>query len=133
MKFFIIFLLATRLSVGIAFYFFFERNRASKEECSNGIWQSHMIPELFSVYWSGRNKFLETPPNPDGVNPTSVSHNRTSTGGKIDEEHRPLSYLDYEYNVMNGGIIMEEKPAGFTLLEMKPWVPAELIATDDQE
>ncbi|KAM0242660.1 hypothetical protein ACHAPO_001082 [Fusarium lateritium] len=128
MKFFIIFLLATRLSVGITFYFFFERSRASKEECSNGIWQSHMIPELFSVYWSGRNKFPETPPNP-----TSVSHNRTSTDGKIDEEHRQLSYLDYEYNVMNGGIIMEEKPAGFTLLETKPWVPAELIATVEQE
>ncbi|GKU01487.1 hypothetical protein FLAG1_03452 [Fusarium langsethiae] len=141
MRFFIILLLAIRLGVGIASYFFFpaylglERNRASKEDCPNGIWQSHMIPELLSVYWTG-SKFLEVPSNTAGANFTSVSHNCTSTDGKIDEEdseYRRPSYLNYEYKVRNGGVIMEEKPAGFTLLETKPWVPAELIARDEQE
>ncbi|OBS27311.1 hypothetical protein FPOA_01254 [Fusarium poae] len=132
MKFSIIFLLVIRLGIAIALYFFLGRDRPSKEDCSNGIWQSHMIPELLFVYKSGRNKLQEMPPNPD-QDPTSVSRNRTSTDGKIDEGYRQPSYLNYEYKVMNGGVIMEEKPAGFTLLETKPWVTAELIARDEQE
>ncbi|KAG8675329.1 hypothetical protein FPOAC1_001307 [Fusarium poae] len=115
MKFSIIFLLVIRLGIAIALYFFLGRDRPSKEDCSNGIWQSHMIPELLFVYKSGRNKLQEMPPNPD-QDPTSVSRNRTSTDGKIDEGYRQPSYLNYEYKVMNGGVIMEEKPAGFTFI-----------------
>ncbi|EKJ78005.1 hypothetical protein NXS19_001502 [Fusarium pseudograminearum] len=141
MKFFILFLLAIGLSIGIASHFLNpaslrpEGNRAAKDECSNVIWQSHMIPELLSVYWSRSTKF-KIPANPDRVSFASVSRDRTSTDGKIHEEdskYRVPSYLNYEYTTMNGGIIMEEKPAGFTLLETKPWVPAELTANDDQE
>lgn len=141
MKFFVLFLLAIGVSIGIASHFLDPAslrpvgNRAAKDECSKAIWQSHMIPELLSVYWSRSTKF-KIPANPDRVNSASVSHNRTSTDGEIHEEdskYRVPSYLNYEYTTMNGGIIMEEKPAGFTLLETKPWVSAELAVKDDQE
>jgi hypothetical protein len=138
MRFFIVLLLIIRLSVGIASHFFFpaslglEGNRASKEDCSNGAWNSHMLPELLSIYWTGSKKLLPIPANTDALDP--ILHNGTSTDCKMGEgnsEYRHPSYFNYEYKVENGGVIMEEKPAGFTLLEREPWVPAELIAKGD--
>ncbi|RGP75442.1 hypothetical protein FLONG3_5695 [Fusarium longipes] len=142
MRFFILLLLIIRLSVGIASHFFSPAslrlggNRASKEECLNGAWQSHMVPELLSIYWTGSKKRVEFPTDTEGIISTPVLHNRTSTDGEMNEEYsecRNPSYFNYEEKVMNGGIIMEEKPAGFTLLENKPWVPADLMARGDHE
>ncbi|KAJ4130742.1 hypothetical protein NW768_006280 [Fusarium equiseti] len=106
--------------------------RVSEEDSSPGPWNQYLVPELLYICLVNHGKFMVSTKT-DELDVFPVS-SRTSTGGLVDDPFSNLgipSYFNYVESVRHGGVIMEEKPAGFTLLDKKPWVPASLTYRDD--
>ena len=105
--------------------------RPSEEDSSPEPWSLHLVPELLYIVFANQEKALVYKKT-DEPNAFPVS-SRISTGDLADDplaEFGIPSYFNYVESVRHGGVIMEEKPAGFTLLEQKPWVPADLNCRD---
>ncbi|KAI1065703.1 hypothetical protein LB507_000497, partial [Fusarium sp. FIESC RH6] len=105
--------------------------RPSEEDSSPEPWSLHLVPELLYIVFANQEKALVYTKT-DEPNAFPVS-SRTSTGDLADDplaEFGIPSYFNHIESVRHGGVIMEEKPAGFTLLEQKPWVPADLNCRD---
>jgi hypothetical protein len=105
--------------------------RASEEDSSSESWSLYLVPELLYIYLASHDKSIVST-KIDEPNDFPAS-SRTSTGGLVDDPFAKFgipSYFNYVESVRHGGVIMEEKPAGFTLLDKKPWVPADLNYRD---
>ncbi|RFN51611.1 hypothetical protein FIE12Z_4085 [Fusarium flagelliforme] len=105
--------------------------RASEEDSSPKLWNLYLVPELLYIVFANHHKFMVFKKT-DEPNAFPVS-SRTSTGGSVDDPFAEFgipSYFNYVESARHGGVIMEEKPAGFTLLDKKPWVPADLNYRD---
>lgn len=105
--------------------------RASEEDSSSESWSLYLVPELLYICLANHDKFMVATKTdePDAFPASS----RIGTGGLVDDPFAKFgipSYFNYVESVRHGGVIMEEKPAGFTLLDKKPWVPADLNYRD---